>query len=172
MAMFIAGFSFILSAFNIWWTNKVRKDAENRDRDIREAAVKREQFCEFLQRPINRVLDELENVAEKLAAIASAGSIDSTDEVASINKEFTELHSRLRRELRKADDSQFANGSNWDDLTSSVFDIAADKLNAAYNPNISEQEKCSSISKASESIGAICSKVRGRLENEISNQTF
>ena len=89
-AMFIAGFSFILSAFNIWWTNKVRKDAENRDRDIREAAVKREQFCEFLQRPINRVLDELENVAEKLAAIASAGSIDSTDEVASINKEFTE----------------------------------------------------------------------------------
>lgn len=169
-ALIVACCSFILGMVNFWWTNRVRKDSEKRDKDIRDATVQREQFCEYLQRPISRVLDDLEAVGERLTTIASAGHIENEDDIIAINRDFTALHSRLRRNLRKADDSQFANGSDWDGLTSNAFDAAAEKLNAAYNPTLSNTTKCSSLNEVAAHIGEICAIVRGRLEAEISNQ--
>lgn len=167
-ALVVASFSLLFSLFNFFWTNKIRKDSEERDKNIREATVQREQFCEHLQRPINRVLEDLEALSERFAAIASSGRISSVDDVAEVNTEFAASHSRLRMRLRKADQSQFANGSDWDSLTLEEFETAAGKLNAAYNTTLSDAEKCASLKDVAEHIDQMCSTVRGRLEEEIS----
>lgn len=168
-ALVVAACSFLLGLLNFLWTNKVRTDSEARDKSIREATVQREQFSEYLQRPINRILDDLEMVAERITAIVSAGRIAKIDDIEALNLEFAQLHSRLRRNLKKAAESQFANGSDWETLTSNAFDAAADKLNAAYNPTLSDSVKCSSLKEVSDHISEMSRLVRQRLEIEIAN---
>ncbi|WP_299144125.1 hypothetical protein [uncultured Tateyamaria sp.] len=169
-ALVIASLSLAINFFNLWLTQLVRIASERRDKEIREANLMREQFCENFQRPIYVILDELEMQGERLKSISAAGKISDEDEIGKMNRDFAELHLKLQINLRKVSESQFANGTQWEAITLPDFDAAADKYNALYNPNLVDDVKCSALNSTAQHIGALCAKVRKQLEDEISNR--
>ncbi|MDF3414763.1 hypothetical protein HKX34_09925 [Sulfitobacter sp. KE5] len=163
----IALLSLALNLFNLWLTRNVRIESERRDKEIREANLMREQFCDNFQRPIYLILDELEMIGERLNSISAAGQISENADIGGLNREFCELHLKLQINLRKVSDSQFANGTQWEAITPHHFDVAADKFNAAYNPNLGDDVKCAALETSAQHIGTLCAKVRKQLEDEI-----
>ncbi|MBR2656634.1 MAG: hypothetical protein IKD58_09125 [Loktanella sp.] len=168
-ALVIASLSLAFNFLNLWLTRRVRISSERRDKEIREANLMREQFCENFQRPIYLILDELDMIGERLNSISAAGKISENGEIGEINKNFAELHLKLKINLRKVSDSQFANGTQWEAITLPHFDVAADKFNAAYNPNLGDDLKCAALKTSAQHIGTMCAAVRKKLEDEISS---
>ncbi|MEP4926249.1 MAG: hypothetical protein ABJT31_00605 [Hyphomicrobiales bacterium] len=169
-ALVIAALSLAFNLFNLWLTHTVRISSERRDKEIREANLMREQFCENFQRPIYLILDDLEMIAERLNSISAAGQISENSDISEMNKKFSELHLKLQINLRKVSESQFANGTQWEAITPPHFDVAADKFNAAYNPNLGDDVKCAALKTSAQHIGTMCANVRKQLEDEISSR--
>ncbi len=168
-ALVIASLSLALNLFNLLLTRRVRISSERRDKEIREANVMREQFCENFQRPIYLILNEMDMIGERLNNISAAGQISANVDIGEINKDFAELYLKLQINLRKVSASQFANGTQWAAITPPHFDAAADKFNAAYNPNLGDDVKCAALKSSAQHIGTLCAAVRKQLEDEITS---
>ena len=168
-ALVVAFGSFLLSFISLLWTNHVRRESEARDKTIRENTVLREQFLESVGRPLDRILDELQEVSEKLIIIADSQTVSPqiVDDVGELNRSLVECHGRLMRKLRNASDSTLVQGADWAALSSEFFDNACDKLNAAYNPTMQSAAKCKALKAASEEIDALCKAVRRRVEEAL-----
>lgn len=170
--------SLLLTFWNLYRTRKVRiaseardnairEAAETRDNAIREAAIKREQFNEVTQRPIRRILDKFEEIQNRLSCISEAGNTFKTEDIEAVNIQFTEAHNELIRRLRNASNSELVSGNDWPQITSDAFDSVCENLNAAYNPTLSLDDRCKSISKTADCISLLCEIVTARLESEI-----
>ncbi len=159
----------LLAAASLVWNYLNFRRTTAIQRDVRAKTVRLEEFRSQIRAPIETSLAQVRSQRKALESLeASASPLDAlkTDLLA-FNQSIIAVLGDLEDALLRADESEFAQGSDWLDLLAEDRDACFQAMDTAVNPARGQADTVKSIVAAGSRLQTICNRVQKRIEVEV-----
>ena len=161
-ALALSTISLIWNVLNRWHANDIAQK-------LRKESIRLEEFRSTVKDPLKGAIAACEEVAQTAEALATSGKplLDLKDDISGLNSQTILALNTLENRLIDANQSRFADGTDWLDEFETSQDTIYQKLDLAANENRKDQERQRALSEVKTAINTLRKTMNDRIEAQI-----
>ncbi|NTG29971.1 hypothetical protein G6L08_22750 [Agrobacterium rhizogenes] len=163
----------VISIVSILWSERNRQTTNRATRKLRAETISLDEFRSLVKTPVLEALSGCEEAATKAEAIAHSGQTleELKKDIEELNRSTILALSNLELRLSDANESAFADGSEWLDDFNDCEDAVLAGFNEASNTVNSDANRRHALLKVKITLGVLRSKTKARIEAHITSIT-